>query len=285
MARGGYWQGARRVLAPLDEGVLRGALVCFVALLLVAAPAVQAQCALGDHDPRDLQHVTVERVLSVDVLQLEDGRHVHLAGFARAAPLPTIGPALVAVGFGLNLREDLERRLRAVDQRLVLLPGRPARDAYDRLRMHAWIEDGPLLAVSLIGEGLAMPRPGPESEVLDACYYGAETAAREESRGLWLERPAALPARWLESPHERSQGRLRIQGEVVDVRVRAPHWVLVLDGPLDLLISGDDRDFFEDLEPRSLLGNTVVGRGAVYPWRERGRMRIRHPFDLEVLDP
>ncbi|WP_019023313.1 MULTISPECIES: hypothetical protein [unclassified Thioalkalivibrio] len=249
------------------------------------APVAAAQCALEDHDPRDLQRVTVERVWAPDALELEDGRHIRLLGLAPAAPLPPVAPQLLPVGFGLDLRESLEERLRGVDQRLVLLPGRPARDAYGRLRMHAWIDDGPLPAASLIGDGLAMPRPGPEPGPLDECYYGAEAAAREASRGLWLERLEAFPVGWLEPPRERSQGRLRVQGEVIDVRVRDPHWVLVLDGPLDLLISGDDRDFFEDLEPRSLLGNTVVARGAVYPWRERGRMRIRHPFDLEVLDP
>ncbi len=286
MARGGFWRGVQRMLVPLNEGVPWGALVGLVALSAwLIAPVAAAQCALEDHDPRDLQRVTVERVWTPDALDLEDGRHIRLLGLAPAAPLPSVAPQLLPVGFGLDLRESLEERLRGVDQRLVLLPGRPARDAYGRLRMHAWIDDGPLLAASLIGDGLAMPRPGPEPDPLDECYYGAEAAARAESRGLWMERLEAFPVGWLEPPRERSQGRLRVQGEVIDVRVHDPHWVLVLDGPLDLLISGDDRDFFEDLEPRSLLGNTVVARGAVYPWRERGRMRIRHPFDLEVLDP
>ncbi len=286
MARGGFWRGVQWMLAPLNEGVLRGALACLVALSVwLFAPGAAAQCALEDHDSRDLQRVTVERVWAPDALELEDGRHIRLLGLAPAAARPSVAPHLLPVGFGLDLHGALTEHLRSAEHRLVLLPGRPARDVYGHLRMHAWIDDGPLLAASLIGQGLAMPRPGPEPGPLDECYYGAEAAAREESRGLWLERPAAFPVGWLAPPRERSQGRLRVQGDVIDVRVREPHWVLVLDGPVDLLISGDDREFFEDLEPRSLLGNTVVARGAVYPWRERGRMRIRHPLDLEVIDP
>lgn len=279
----GHVTAAAGVVRP-DEGVLRGALVCVVGLALVLlATAARAECRLADQDPRGLQEVEVERVQGFDSLRLTDGRTVQVIGLAPAAPLPERAGPMRPLHLHEGLREALAARLDAVDQRLILRPGRPARDAEGRLRMHAWLPGGPLLAAELIAAGEAMPRPGPQPAALDTCFYVAEVEARAGERGLWLERPAALPVRMLD-PRSGAlrQGRLRVQGEVVAVRETSRHWVLELDGPLDVLIRGRDRDHWPDLQPDTLNGEAVIVRGQVYPWRDRLRMRIRHPLDLEV---
>ncbi|WP_019558405.1 hypothetical protein [Thioalkalivibrio sp. ALE12] len=269
-----------------DEGVLRGALVCVVgAVLLLLAGMAAAECRLADQDPRGLQEVEVERVVGFDRLHLADGRTIRLIGLAPAAPLPEALTPLRDLRLHEGIREALETRLAAAGQRLKLRPADPARDPGGTPRMHAWSEDGALLAADLIAAGAAMPRPGPRPVPLDACLYAAEAEARAAERGLWLERPAAMPARVLD-PLDGAlrQGRLRVMAEVTAVRATGRHWVLVLEGPLDLLIRGDDRDHWPELDPESLIGEAVVARGQVYPWRDRLRMRIRHPLDLEVED-
>lgn len=269
-----------------DEGVLRGALVCVVGLgLALLAAAAGAQCGLADQDPRGLQEVEVDRVLGFDGLRLTDGRRVRLVGLAPAAPLPEAMSPLRDLRLHEGLRAALEAHLAESGSRLTLRPGRPARDAEGRLRMQAWQPDGALLAAELIAAGEAMPRPGPRPVPLDTCLYAAEAEARAGERGLWLERPEALPVQTL-APLDGAlrQGRLRVQGEVVAVRETARHWVFELDGPLDLLIRGADRDHWPELEPGTLNGAAVIARGRVYPWRDRLRMRIRHPLDLEVVD-
>ncbi len=269
-----------------DEGVLRGALVCVVGLLLLSqAGAAAAECRLADQESRGLQEVGVERVLGFDRLRLADGRTIRLIGLALAAPSPEAMAPVRDLSLHEGLRDALEARLEEAGQRLTLRPGRPARDSRGRPRMHAWLPDGALLAARLIAAGAAMPRPGPWPEPLDACLYAAAAEARAGERGLWLERPAALPARVLD-PLDGAlrHGRLRVQGEVISVRATERHWVMELDGPLDVLIRGDDRDHWPDLEPESLTGEAVIVRGQVYPWRDRLRMRIWHPLDLEVVD-
>ncbi|WP_017942902.1 MULTISPECIES: hypothetical protein [unclassified Thioalkalivibrio] len=269
-----------------DEGVLRGALVCVVGLvLLLLAGAGAAECRLENQDPRGLQEVTVERVLGFDELRLTDGRGVRLIGLAPAAPLREVMAPLRDLRLHEGLRAALEARLDETGYRLILRPGRPARDAQGRPRVHAWSDDGVLLAAGLIAAGAAMPRPGPQPEPLDACLFAAEAEARAAKQGLWLERPEALPARTLD-PLDGTlrQGRLRVQGEVIAVRETPRHWVLELDGPLDLLIHNDDRDHWPNLAPESLNGEAVIARGQVYPWRDRLRMRMRHPLDLEVVE-
>ncbi|WP_018871756.1 hypothetical protein [Thioalkalivibrio sp. ALJ16] len=273
-----------------DEGALRGALVCVLGVCLaLVATAAHGECALEDQDARDLQEVRVEAVRGVDLLQLHDGRHIRLLGLAAAAPLPETATVVRPLRLHEGLRAALEQRLDAADRRLMLRPGQPARDAAGRLRMHAWLPDGPLLAADLIAAGAAMARPGPELGPLDDCFDAAEAAARSAPRGLWLERPAALPVAALElRERTRPAGRLRLQGEVVSVRTTSRHWVLELDGPLDVLIQAVDREHWPapwpDLEPVGLVGEAVILRGQVYPWRDRLRMRVRHPLDLEVVE-
>ncbi|WP_019625131.1 hypothetical protein [Thioalkalivibrio sp. ALJT] len=274
----------------LDEGVLRGALVCVLggALAFLAATA-RGGCDLVEQDARGLQEVRVAAVQGVDVLQLRDGRSVRLPGLALAAPLPGTATVARPLRPHAGLRAALEQRLDAADGRLTLRPGWPARDAAGRLRMHAWLPDGSLLAAELIAAGAAMARPGPEPDPLDACFDAAEAAARDASRGLWLERPATLPVAALERRSPAWQpGLLRLQGEVVAVRATERHWVLELEGPLDALIRQADREHWRDfepaLEPANLVGESVILRGQVYAWRDRLRVRIRHPLDLEVVD-
>ncbi|MFO7954550.1 nuclease [Thioalkalivibrio sp.] len=269
-----------------DEGVLQGALVCVMGLLfLLLAGATAAECRLGDQEPRGLQEVGVERVLGFDRLRLTDGRTIRLIGLTPAVPLPEAMAPVRDLSLHEGVRDALEARLEEAGQHLTLRAGHPARDSRDRPRMHAWLPDGALLAARLIAAGAAMPRPGPRPDPLDACLYAAEAEARAGERGLWLERPEALPVRVLD-PLDGAlrQGRLRVQGDVVAVREPGRHWVMELYGPLDLLIRGDDRDHWPDLEPESLTGEAVIVRGRVYPWRDRLRMRIRHPLDLEVED-
>ncbi|WP_038055492.1 thermonuclease family protein [Thioalkalivibrio sp. ALJ7] len=268
-----------------NEGALWGALVCVGGLLLLFAQAVAAQCQLADQDARGLQEVEVDRVQGFDGLQLADGRSIRLIGLAPAAELPETSPLMRPLRLHEDLQDVLDERIDAAGQRLILRPGRPARDAQGRLHMHAWLPEGPLLASELIASGAAVARPGLQPSALDTCYYNAEAEARAGQRGLWLERPAAFSAMALDRHAGALRpGRLRVQGEVVSVRSTERHWVLELDGPLDVFIHEDDRAHWPDLEPDTLNGEAVIVRGQVYPWRDRLRIRIRNPRDLEVVE-
>jgi micrococcal nuclease len=151
----------------------------FLATLLVA-PGAYAQSDDGA--------VTVARVLSGTLLELDDGRLVRLAGIR----LPD-AVERASQGVAAQARAALTG---LVERRAVRLePADPPNDRHDRLVAQVWRHDGLWLQGVLLEQGhvQVQTRPG---EVARAVEMAArEDAARHAAIGIWAHGQfAALPA-------------------------------------------------------------------------------------------
>jgi micrococcal nuclease len=136
-------------------------------LALLVAPAAYAQ---GDDGT-----VTVARALSGNLLELDDGRLVRLAG--------TRLPAGAAA-------QDLARAEAAlaglVERRAVRLElADPARDRHGRLVAQLWRHDGLWLQGALLEQGLVQVQTRPGETALAADMAAREQAARSTRTGIW----------------------------------------------------------------------------------------------------
>jgi micrococcal nuclease len=151
----------------------------FLAVLLVG-PGAYAEGADGS--------VTVARVLSGNLLELEDGRQVRLAGIR----LPAEADGQTS--------QDLAARARAalaglVEHRAVRLePADPALDRHRRLVAHVWRHDGLWLQGALLEEGLVQVQTRPGEATLAAEMATREQAARRAGTGIWTHGFAPRPA-------------------------------------------------------------------------------------------
>jgi micrococcal nuclease len=152
-------------------------LIALFLALLLAAPADYVQ---GDDGT-----VTVARVLSGNLLELDDGRLVRLAG--------TRLPAGAAA-------RDLARAAAAlaglVERRAVRLePADPPRDRHGRLVAQLWRHDGLWLQGALLEQGLVQVQTRPGETALAAEMAAREQAARSTRTGPWAHgRFAPRPA-------------------------------------------------------------------------------------------
>jgi micrococcal nuclease len=151
----------------------------FLAVLLVA-PGAYAQGGDGA--------VTVARVLSGNLLELNDGRVVRLAGIrlpartdGRAAQDPARAQAALA-----GLVEGRAVRLEPAD---------PPRDRHGRLVAQLWRHDGLWLQGALLEEGLVQVQTRPGETALVAEMAAREQAARRTRTGIWTHGLAPRPAR------------------------------------------------------------------------------------------
>jgi endonuclease YncB( thermonuclease family) len=144
-------------------------IVLFLALLLVAP---------GAHGQGEDGTVTVARVLSGNLLELDDGRLVRLAGIRLPA------------GADGRAAQDLARAEAAlaglVERRAVRLePTDPPADRHGRLVAQLWRHDGLWLQGALLEQGLVQVQTRPGEAALAAELAAREQAARRSRTGIW----------------------------------------------------------------------------------------------------
>jgi micrococcal nuclease len=155
-------------------------LVALFLALLLFTPGAYGQGEEGT--------VTVARVLSGNLLELDDGRLVRLAGIR--LPAGTDGRAA----------QDLARAEAAlaglVERRAVRLePADPPRDRHGRLVAQLWRHDGLWLQGALLEQGLVQVQTRPGETALAAEMAAREQAARSTRTGIWAHgRFAPRPA-------------------------------------------------------------------------------------------
>jgi micrococcal nuclease len=150
-------------------------LVRLIWLLLAMSLVASGAYAEGDGA------VTVARVLSGNLLELDDGRLVRLAGIR--LPAAANGRAT----------EDLARAQAAlaglVERRAVRLePAEPALDRHGRHVAQVWRHDGLWLQGALLEGGLVQVQTRPGEAALAAEMAAREQAARSAEAGIWTHR-------------------------------------------------------------------------------------------------
>jgi micrococcal nuclease len=237
--------------------------------------------APGASEPVRLEGpLPVAEVLAGDLVRLDDGRAVRLAGIR--VPAESAGER-AAPGLAEQARAALRELL---DGRMVTLsPAEAPYDRYGRLVAHIERADGLWLQRALLERGLAQVQTRPGEAARAGEMLAIEHGARAARRGLWAE-PAFMP---LEADRiDDSIGRFRIvRGRVLRVAPTERHvylnfgaaWhadftVRVRRAELSRALAGVDLE--------ELLGRAVEVRGVVL---EAGGplIELTHPEQLQVL--
>jgi micrococcal nuclease len=145
-------------------------LIALLLAVLLLAPEAHGQGQDGT--------VTVVRVLSGNLLELDDGRLVRLAGIRLPA------------GADVRAAQDLARAEAAltalVERRAVRLePADPPADRHGRLVAQLWRHDGLWLQGALLEQGLVQVQTRPGETALAAEMAAREQAARSSRTGIW----------------------------------------------------------------------------------------------------
>jgi endonuclease YncB( thermonuclease family) len=238
------------------------------ALLVSAAclaSAAQAACPIPEHT----EPAAATFVVDGDTLMLGDRERVRLIGI----DAPELGhDGAPDAPLADAARRALRGLIDANGGEVGLLPGRDARDRYGRRLAHVYARNGINLNEALLRQGLAYQVTIPPNDRFTPCYLDAETEARRAARGLW-----ALPP--LEAAHLPAgrEGFARVAGRVESVRhARQTTWI-DLEGALSLRIADDDLPRFDQPTLAALPGARIQVRGWLYQYRDRPRMRLRHP--------
>ena len=218
--------------------------------------------------------VTVARVLSGNLLELDDGVVVRLAGIRLPAD----------AGLAAQARSTLAG---LVEQRgLRLEPASGARDRHGRLVAQLWRDDGLWLQGALLDQGLALVQTRPGEVALAAEMAARERAARRPAVGVWAQsRFAPIAADQV--------GRLVGSFQIVEgrvVRVAPTDYYIYLNFGADwrtdftLRVARDAERAFRraGIELEGLAGREVEVRGYVL---EAGGplIELSHPEQIRIL--
>jgi micrococcal nuclease len=224
--------------------------------------------------------LAVAQVLAGDLMRLDDGRAVRLAGIR--VPAGGAGDG-IAARFAEQARAALRRLL---DGQIVTLALAEAPyDRYGRLVAHIERADGLWLQGALLERGLALVQTRPGEAARATAMLAIERSARGARRGLWAE---AMFMPQNASALANSMGRFRIvQGTVVRVAPTERYIYLNFgaDWRVDFTVRvrrAELRGTLAGMDLEGLAGRVVEVRGVVL---EAGGplIELSHPEQMQVL--
>jgi len=214
----------------------------------------------------------VERVYDGDTLKLDNGEKVRLLGINT----PEVGGGRKPEeAGGQRAREWLKAKLEG--RRVRLEQDVEARDHYQRMLAHVFLEDGTHLNLALVEQGLAATDIHPPNLKYSEALGQAERRAERENKGLWaLPEYRVKPVETLDAAA--LFGWQRVVGKVEALDVTKRQYRLRFAGGFEAHIPKASAHLFPEL--KSYLGQTLELRGWVSRNGEGYTMTIRHPAAL-----
>jgi micrococcal nuclease len=260
-----------------------------LALLLAASPALAAPPGTAVPLPEscrapveDHGHATVAYVYDGDTVRLIDGTRVRLIGLD-TPEFHHRDPDREPEAFAARARETLTAVLSASGHRIRLVHDQERHDRYRRTLAHLFTPDGQSISALMLAHGLGTRLTIPPNDWNLACYRDAEQSADAAGKGIW-SRPENQLFEAADLPRD-AEGFRRVAGRVVRLGESSRAIWINLEGDVALRIDREDLQYFDGLDVESLKDRRVRGRGYVYNHRGQPRIRIRHPADLEIIDP
>ena len=170
------------------------------------------------------------------------------------------------------------------------------RQKYDRFlreRGHLYYRDaeGRLhsLQQALLRAGLAMAATAPPNLKHQRCYYAAERTARQQKRGIWRIADQYPDLKFPLIPSDRIAGDDRgyriIRGPVRTLVSLGDYEGFNLDTTGIRIPEEDFRRYWKPGMLRQLKGKTIEVRGRPYYARGHMYMTVRHPWQIDLLNP
>ncbi|WPO99612.1 thermonuclease family protein [Pseudomonas sp. HR96] len=249
----------------------------FVSAFLVPGVSTLALADAACIAPPGLPGVQVRNVVDGDTVKLQDGRSVRLIGLN--------APELAHQGrseepFAVAARQRLQALVSASQGRVLMQPGREARDKYGRTLAHLYAADGSNLEAQLLRDGLALQIAIAPNTDLVACHQQAERQARAAGLGVWRRTPLIAAGQLRQSGFALVSGRV---GQVQ--RNRGGTWIALGDS-LVVHIAPKDESRFSAALLASYQGQLLEARGWVLDRSRRGGLRPGQArWMLAVSDP
>lgn len=211
----------------------------------------------------------VTEVIAGDLVLLDDGEAVKLAGLASLPRRDPYGREAVAALETLALGQEVE-----------LLSGGAARDPFDRRVAHLRLVKGrKWVQGEMLEAGAGRVRTFPDNRALAAQMLEREAKARVKGRGLW-----ALAHYQVRLPAElrRARGFHIVEGKITAVRRLGRAYELDVEGLRAEIPARAAADFeAAGKAPSSLAGRLVRVRGTI---RGGQSIRLDHPEMVEPLE-
>ncbi|MBL3590679.1 MAG: thermonuclease family protein [gamma proteobacterium endosymbiont of Lamellibrachia anaximandri] len=213
-------------------------------------------------------------VFDGDTLLLSDGRRIRLIGINT----PETGweekpdePHAKAA------KRRLERLVSDSGKRIRLEKGHQQKDRYRRILAHVYSQNGKNLIEALLQDGAGFQIVFPPNLDHLQCYGAAESRARAAGRGVWADVPVIEAARLARSV----EGFRLLHGRVEESQNSRRSIWLKLAG-VKIRIDRSDLDYFNDWQPKGLLGQLIEVRGWIRRYKGHQRIRVRHPSAIKV---
>jgi endonuclease YncB( thermonuclease family) len=232
-----------------------------------------ASCRTGTYDEQS----TVKHVIDGDTIILNDDRHVRLIGINTPEVSHDDLPSQPGADQAYHYLDSLLRTNRTVHLRY----DRERTDHYGRTLAHLFLPDGTNIQSLLLTRGLATTLTIPPNLEFMECYAAGAGQARTHGIGLWaLRQYQPLPA---EHITRKELGYRIITGTVLRVTAgKSGSWIGLAKN-LSLRIDNEDLRYFSDLQ--ELVGKQALASGFLYYSNGEFRMKIRHPQDLQTINP
>ncbi len=248
----------------------------FLNSLLAGSVSANESCLTNKQQlARVTDWAIVATVVDGDTIYLKDGRKIRVIGINT----PEIGRrGKPSEPFARQAHKTL-RRLLTRNKKIGLTYDLDKKDRYKRTLAYVNLEDGRSAAQILLAKGLAYSIVVPPNDARIDCYRAIEHGAQNSHSGIWQ-----LPDnQWLDaySLPEKSKGLRFVRGVISHYSEGRKSIYLKLTPELSIRIAKKDKQYFPDLNFKTLSGKSVSVRGWVSTYKGRQSIHIRSEHDLE----
>lgn len=209
---------------------------------------------------------------------LVDGRHVRLIGInapERARKDRNAEP------FAEQAFDVLRSDLAASGHRLLLRLGAEGEDRYGRLLAHLFLPDGEHVGARLIRKGVAAVIAIPPNLGFQDCLRLAERQARDDELGIW--RLPRFTGREISEISSTEIGFMAVRGRLDGVGFSKDALWLQIGGRFGVRIDKSNLRYFRRWNFHALQGKELIVRGWMTRRKNRPRMQLKHPNDMEIV--
>ena len=222
---------------------------------------------------------TVKAVIDGDTVILNDGRHIRLIGI----DTPELGrKGKPSQPFAKQAKQYLLQRIKSSRFKVTLEQDSLAKDRYGRTLAHLFLPSGENLSTSMLSSGFATLLLFPPNTRHAQEYSLAQSLAREAGKKRWLGlEKTRKPAKNLS---KQDTGFGLFTGKVTSIRHGRNTTWLILNNHLTLKILSSEAPEFGTSHLKALRHQEIEVAGKLYFYKGQPRIRLRHPYQLEIID-